>query len=155
MKTIALSLATVATAAAIVLLSTIPPSSAALFPFIHYHGHIVNELSANKVLLVDCQCSDHDLGNNYVEVGGEFEWSFKPHFLRQTLWHCYLDPDGTSHAYFVSYIDHMKNVDSHHNFIWVAKDDGVYARNPESRQDFFSYPWKPGHLRRAQRYISN
>ncbi|CAN1306640.1 S-protein homolog 1 [Linum perenne] len=110
-----------------------------------YHGHIVNELSPNKTLLVDCQCSDSDLGDHYINVGSEYQWSFKPHVFRSTTWHCYLAPDDNSHSYFAAFTDNIENVDAHHNFYWVAKDDGVYMRNNESHQDIYFDKWEVGH----------
>ncbi|CAN1144138.1 S-protein homolog 1 [Linum perenne] len=143
-KILALS-ALVVSLAATILLAEIPSSSGLVFPWIQYHGHIVNELSPNKTLLVDCQCSDSDLGDHYINIGSEYQWSFKPHVFWSTTWHCYLAPDDNSHSYFAAFTDNIENVDAHHNFYWVAKDDGVYMRNNESHQDIYFDKWEVGH----------
>ncbi|CAN1174997.1 hypothetical protein LINPERPRIM_LOCUS10269 [Linum perenne] len=126
------------------LLATIPTSSAWWYAMHHYHGHILNELNPNNVLYVRCSCSDDPGGNNYINVRSEYEWDFKPHLFRSTLWHCYLAPDYHRHAYFVAYIDatEARFIDEHHNFYWVAKEHGVYRRDPSTHDDHLNYYWE-------------
>ncbi|CAN0853852.1 S-protein homolog 1 [Linum grandiflorum] len=128
---------------ATILLSLISPSSADLYA-IKYEAHIVNELSANKVLYVHCHCTDHDLGDHYINVGSEFVWSFKSHVLRMTRWKCYLAPDNNRHVDFVAFSTNMSHIcfGERNTFYWVAKDDGIYMRDTlEFNLDHFSHPW--------------
>ncbi|CAN1175003.1 S-protein homolog 74 [Linum perenne] len=126
-----------------ILLSLVPPSSAG-FPLVTYHAHIVNELKPNNVLYVRCHCSDHDLGDQYINVNSEFEWNFRSHWFRSTIWQCYLAPDNNRHAYFKVFSGSMSSLimDKKYNFYWVAKDDGVYMRDTEHNTDNYAHPWQ-------------
>ncbi|CAN1144143.1 S-protein homolog 8 [Linum perenne] len=123
-----------------ILLATIPRSSA-LWHRPHYQVHILNELTNNKVLLVHCNCSDHDLGDSYIKVGMEYAWTFKEHAFRTTRWRCYLAPDSNRHAYFVAYEEETPNIGR--NVYWAAKEDGVYFRI-EGKADHLDWPWEIG-----------
>ncbi|CAN1306644.1 S-protein homolog 1 [Linum perenne] len=128
-----------------ILLVTIPRSSA-LWHRPHYQVHILNELTNNKVLLVHCNCSDHDLGDNHIKVGTEYAWTFKEHAFRTTRWRCYLAPDNNRHAYFVAYEEafDLNTRMFDFNVYWAVKDDGVYFRDPKSHKDVFSFAWQTG-----------
>ncbi|CAN1174998.1 hypothetical protein LINPERPRIM_LOCUS10270 [Linum perenne] len=129
-------------AVATILLATIPSSSANIF-YKRIHVHIVNNLIPNNVLYVRCHCSDHDLGDHYVNVGSEFELDFKTHVFRPTEWHCYLALDRDHHLYYVSYADTMSSefFDANNNLYWIAKYEGVYIRDPWDHIDYPSSTW--------------
>ncbi|CAN1175002.1 S-protein homolog 74 [Linum perenne] len=127
-------------AVVMILLAIIPSSSASYFNK-HIHAHILNELSPNNVLYVRCKCSDHDLGDHYVNVGSEFEWQFKEHVFRKTVWSCYLAPDNNRHVDYRAYYDDFQGyyLDKQNNVYWIAKDDGLYVRifSGKTRDEFY------------------
>ncbi|CAN1144140.1 S-protein homolog 74 [Linum perenne] len=101
--------------------------------------HIKNELSSGQVLYAHCHCTDHDLGDQYINVGNEFNWGFKPHFIRKDLWQCYLAPDKTHHAYFHVFDDSTPSND--YDLIFAAREDGVYYINQDTHVDEFFSSW--------------
>ncbi|CAN1144142.1 S-protein homolog 74 [Linum perenne] len=101
--------------------------------------HIKNELKSGQVLYAHCHCTDHDLGDHYINVGDEFNWNFKPHFIRKNLWQCYLTPDKTHHAYFHVYDSKTPTFDF--DLIFAAREDGVYYINQDSHVDEFFSSW--------------
>ncbi|CAN1175000.1 S-protein homolog 21 [Linum perenne] len=130
-------------AVATILLATVPSSSASFFKK-SIHAHIVNQLSPNNVLYVHCKCTDHDIGEHYVNVGSEFEWRFKEHAFFYTNWNCYLAPDYHRHVYYSAYYDQIagKYLDKENNIYWLVRDDGIYLRNFEKNTDDGMYPWE-------------
>ncbi|CAN1803708.1 S-protein homolog 74 [Linum perenne] len=101
--------------------------------------HIKNELSSGQVLYVHCHCTDHDLGDHYINTGVEFNWRFKPHFIRKNLWQCYLAPDKNHQAYFHVY--DFKTPPYDFDLIFAAKEDGVYYRNQDNNVDEYFSKW--------------
>ncbi|CAN1174994.1 hypothetical protein LINPERHAP2_LOCUS31674 [Linum perenne] len=126
---------------ATILLATIPTSLAWFFSMHRYYGHILNELSPGKVLYVRCYCSDDSGSDNYINVGSEYVWDFKPHKFRSTEWDCTLYPDSQRIAVFTAYSDGMDQnyIDWNHNFFYVVMEHGVFIRDPVARID---YPYK-------------
>ncbi|CAN1259912.1 hypothetical protein LINPERPRIM_LOCUS10268 [Linum perenne] len=110
-----------------------------------YHGHILNELSDNKVLYVRCRCNDDTGSDNYINVGSEYVWDFKPHKFRATTWDCTLAPDDQRFAAFTAYHDDMdpNYIDWNHNFFFVATEHGVYIRDPVAHMDYMWHYWEP------------
>ncbi|CAN0879349.1 S-protein homolog 74 [Linum grandiflorum] len=104
--------------------------------------HIRNELSPGKVLHVRCHCNDHDLGDQYINVGDEFNWNFQPHFIRETLWQCYAATDNNRQTNFHVYDKKTPSFDF--DLIFAAKEDGVYYRNQDSHEDELFSSWKLG-----------
>ncbi|CAN0879351.1 S-protein homolog 21 [Linum grandiflorum] len=103
--------------------------------------HVRNELNPGRVLYVHCHCTDHDLGDNYINVGVQYDFRFKVHFIRKNLWQCYLAPDYDRHLYFhVFDEDTPSDVD---DSTWVAKEDGIYYRYPDYSPpiDQYRYGW--------------
>ncbi|CAN0879336.1 S-protein homolog 9 [Linum grandiflorum] len=137
-----LSLAVVA-ATLLLATTTIPPSSADLLHRPQFHVHIINELSKNEVLSVQCNCTgDPPKPINYVkvEVGAEYELVFRKHWLEETRWTCFVSPspDILRNATFVAYED--STVHYEHNVYWAVKEDGVYFRFPGA-SDELDFPW--------------
>ncbi|CAN0879332.1 S-protein homolog 8 [Linum grandiflorum] len=133
------SLAIVVATTLLLLATTIPPSSAEWFRP-HFHVHIINELSQNEVLTVQCNCTDRPQPTTYVQVGSEYELVFRLHVWRDTRWTCYVSPDGNRHvtfaAYSTGYVD-----DYDHRFYWPVKEDGVYQRFP-GNPDLLAHQWE-------------
>ncbi|CAN1144149.1 S-protein homolog 1 [Linum perenne] len=132
-----------AAALVLLLLARIPQSSARWYPWgPPYHVHVVNELSDNKVLFVQCHCTHGYRPSGHVPAGTEYDWTFKPHFLKETLWQCYMNPDFHHHLNFVAY--DRNTIDYNKNVYWIAKDDGVYWRIPDGSPDTLRYKWHDG-----------
>ncbi|CAN0879330.1 S-protein homolog 8 [Linum grandiflorum] len=129
--------------ATIVLATTTPPSSAFGWHRPHYHVHIVNELSRNEVLLVQCNCTDTARPASRVKVGTEYEWTFKEHAFRDTRWTCYVSPDKNRRVRFLAYEEEDTTPDYNRNVFWAVKEDGVYFRNPGGH-DVLDYKWENG-----------
>ncbi|CAN0879325.1 S-protein homolog 74 [Linum grandiflorum] len=135
---------TIVIAVATLLLATTAPSSAwSIWP--HYHVHIVNELSRNEVLLVQCNCTDTARPASRVKVGTEYEWTFKEHAFRDTRWTCYVSPDKNRRVRFLAYEEAYEDTtpDYNRNVFWAVKEDGVYFRNPGGH-DVLDYKWENG-----------
>ncbi|CAN0879344.1 S-protein homolog 8 [Linum grandiflorum] len=134
------TLSLVLVVATLLLSTTIPPSSASWFHRPRYYVHVVNELTHNEVLFVACTCTDAPQPTSFLNAGSEYEWSFKEHLFRMTLWTCYLSPDNSRHLLFHAYEKHQPNYNKH--VYWVAKEDGVYSRFPDLG-DQLQFPWQP------------
>ncbi|CAN1144162.1 S-protein homolog 1 [Linum perenne] len=126
----------------LLVLTTIPTSSAKWFwPWAppHYTVHITNELVNKETLYLVCRSTRGSRPEAYVNFGAEYAWMFKPHFLGKTLWQCYLAPDNQRHKFFTVYDD--STIRYFDNVYWVAKEDGVYSRDPETPADTLIYTW--------------
>ncbi|CAN0879320.1 S-protein homolog 1 [Linum grandiflorum] len=132
------------TAAAVIILATIPPASSGWLSY--YHVHIINELDNAGSLLVHCHCTDHDIGEHYIVPGREFEWRFKEHIFRKTLWKCYLSPApyNSRHVDFVAFDDFTVTFGNH--VYWVAKEIGVFYRDADTLKDAFMFGWEHGRV---------
>ncbi|CAN1174995.1 hypothetical protein LINPERHAP2_LOCUS31675 [Linum perenne] len=133
---------------AVILLATISTSSAWFFAMHRYYGHILNELNPGRVLYVRCKCDDDSGSDNYIKVGSEYTWNFKPHKFRSTEWDCLLYPDDQRVAFFPVYYDDMdrRYIDWNHNFFYVATEHGVYIRDPVAHVDSLFRYWDPKEL---------
>lgn len=69
------------------------------FPLIKWHMHVVNGLSAGRVLFAHCQSKDDDLGHHNLTTGSELSWTFRNNFWGTTLFWCYTRT-GNQHATF-------------------------------------------------------
>ncbi|CAN0879337.1 S-protein homolog 8 [Linum grandiflorum] len=119
------------------LATTIPPSSASVFTKT-YTVHIINELSGKETLSVQCNCTDTSRPVGFVKPGTEYQWSFKNHFNRKTLWVCDLSPGNNRRATINAYQDMIPDYDR--NVYWAVKEDGIYFRYPGSA-DAKQYTW--------------
>ncbi|CAN1262617.1 S-protein homolog 74 [Linum perenne] len=118
---------------ATVIFSSLPPRDHSIT------AHIKNKLSSSQLLYVHCHCTDHDLGDHYVNFGDEFNWNFKSHYIQKNLWQCYLAPDKTHHAYFHVYDSRTSPFDF--DLIFEAREDGIYYINQDSHEDEFFSHW--------------
>ncbi|CAN1144169.1 S-protein homolog 8 [Linum perenne] len=142
---LALPLLTVAAVVTTVLLAGIPTSSSEEWWSSIYHIHIINQLSDDKVLKVNCNSSDNENLVIFVAPGTEYKWDFKKHyFFRSTLWQCYVSPQSKFHQNFIVFDDLTKAFD--YNVYWVVKNEGIYFRDPSRGVDIFKYKWQPGRL---------
>ncbi|CAK9309761.1 unnamed protein product [Citrullus colocynthis] len=57
--------------------------------FDKYYVHIINGFS-DVTIGVHCQSKDNDLGEQFVPVGGEFQWNFRTNFFGTTLFFCHI-----------------------------------------------------------------
>ncbi|CAN1144154.1 hypothetical protein LINPERHAP2_LOCUS13957 [Linum perenne] len=126
--------------AILVILSTISSSSAFHWPWDPptYTVHIINGLTGTKPLYAHCRCTHNYQPKTYVDHGAEYDLTFKSHVLKPTRWECYLAPDSIRRNYIIVYDDHTKTYDN--NVYWVAKEDGIYNRDPQGT-DTFTYEW--------------
>ncbi|CAN1306651.1 hypothetical protein LINPERPRIM_LOCUS26870 [Linum perenne] len=138
-KILALPVTTVAVAI-LVILSTVSPTTGWPWDLPTYHVHIISTLRGNKQLYVHCRCTHDYRPKASVKAGAEYEWRFKAHFRKTTRWECYLAPDSIRRNFIVVYDDknHTKTYDN--NVYWVAKEDGIYNRDPQGT-DTFTYEW--------------
>ncbi|CAN1144137.1 hypothetical protein LINPERHAP2_LOCUS13942 [Linum perenne] len=128
---------TIVTMVAVLLLSTIPPSSAQAT----YTAHIVNS-GANDVILVRCKSNDNQiLGDQSVLANQEATWTFKA--TPTTSCSCYVAPNRSQQRDFVVFGPGSGNpvMDAQNNFFWVIKADGIYKRNPMTKAETLAYPW--------------
>ncbi|CAN0879324.1 hypothetical protein LINGRAHAP2_LOCUS12968 [Linum grandiflorum] len=141
---------TIVIAVATLLLATTAPSSAwSIWSKPTFHAHVINELGRNEMLFVHCHCTDHDQDVHHINVGTEYGWTFKKHyFFKSNLWQCYVSPedDIDRHSDFIAFNDETESFD--YNIYWVAKEDGIYFREPTqgSYKDTLQYQWIPGRL---------
>ncbi|CAN1144157.1 S-protein homolog 31 [Linum perenne] len=125
----------------LVILSTISPTSGSIFHVDTFRVHIFNELSDNKNLYVHCHCTDGYRPEARIPVGTDYNWSFKQHVFSITHWRCLVAPDNNRYLWFTAYDDAIGTFNN--NVYWVAKEDGVYARNPNPvpKKDTFLHGW--------------
>ncbi|CAN1306642.1 S-protein homolog 74 [Linum perenne] len=126
-------------AACMLLQVMVIPSSSAYSFLDPVTVHVKNKLSSGRVLYVHCHCTDHELGDQYINIGVEFTFRFRPHFFRKNLWQCYLAPDYNHHAYFHVFDDTTPR--RVYDIIFEAREDGVYYINQESEEDEFFSKW--------------
>ncbi|KAK8572425.1 hypothetical protein V6N12_028478 [Hibiscus sabdariffa] len=60
---------------------------------------IYNDLTQGKDLIVHCKSKDDDLGVRHIAYGNNFEFHFRPTFLRRTLFHCTFQWDTVTHRF--------------------------------------------------------
>ena len=56
--------------------------------FAKHHVRIINNLN-NKLLNYHCKSGDNDLGIRTLQPKGEWEFSFRLHWIASTLFYCY------------------------------------------------------------------
>ncbi|CAN1306672.1 S-protein homolog 8 [Linum perenne] len=140
---LALPLLTVAAVVTTVLLAGIPTSSSEEWWSSIYHIHIINQLSDDKVLKVNCNSSDNENlgGDKYVNHGEGIQWWFTMDYIFPLTWQCRLAPDQRRRVTFNAYEKGIRDFD--HHVYWAINEDGVYFRNPDGRHfDIYDYGWE-------------
>ncbi|KAE8660776.1 26S protease regulatory complex subunit 4 family protein [Hibiscus syriacus] len=112
--------------------------------FTRWYVHVVNGLSNGRTLFVHCNSKDDDLGGRNLDPETDFNWSFRQHVLRRTLFWCYVSKDGAHASFKVFWQDVLLfHKCAWKDCIWIAKDDGVYIKDLARNTDEFRRRWKP------------
>ncbi|CAN4090970.1 unnamed protein product [Withania somnifera] len=97
-----------------------------------YEVHVINKLSTNAPKLrVHCASKDDDLGNNYLPIGGDLNWSFCESFFDQTLYFCHFWWGSKDKAFDVfNYAPYCVKDAKVANYLkyckWEVRNDGFY-----------------------------
>lgn len=104
---------------------------------------IINMIEYDKVMIIDCQSLDDDLGQHTLLYGQSMEWRFKPNFTKTTLFYCNAKwkSDVTLRIHFDAY-EYMKD---HYgcgsDCRWLFTINGVYAYDSKNDSWGFRFPW--------------
>lgn len=102
---------------------------------------ITNRLGSGKNLTIHCRSKDDDLGEEVVENGGVYAWSFKTNAWGTTLFYCDLNWEGMSGFSFDAYSFRRDFVRCKSSCSWLVAKEGVYQRNEISGFWEFMYFW--------------
>ncbi|XP_071689340.1 S-protein homolog 3-like [Rutidosis leptorrhynchoides] len=111
---------------------------------IHIHSE-VNDVHIN------CKSKDDDLGDNYLNVGEEYNFKFCMNVIGSTLFYCHFDWEGKQAQF-----DVFRKIDGRNpewckqgqghkvNCYWDVKEDGFYipgSFDPEPNKWYVKYDW--------------
>lgn len=94
-----------------------------------FHIHVKNGLSDNQNLLrIHCQSKNDDLGFHDLNVGEEFEWSFRVNFQDTTLYFCHFwwkNLDASFDTFNFTFARRFCGT-SPNVCYWLVKENGFY-----------------------------
>ncbi|KAK9149143.1 hypothetical protein Scep_007900 [Stephania cephalantha] len=109
------------------------------------HVHVVNNIkSASNRIYVHCKSRDNDLGDQYLPLNKEFQWSFRDNIMGTTLFFCTINWKNVHDKrryglVYDSYVALKTKCDT--DCIWSARSDGVYFYEEDSKSYVFKYYW--------------
>ncbi|XP_038682051.1 S-protein homolog 74-like [Tripterygium wilfordii] len=140
---VAASLATIPTNPCLVVATKASPRRV-LPEFTKWHVSVVNGLRA-EIMAIHCRSKDNDLGARDLSPGTNFTWSFRENFFQRTLFWCNVEKDDGHARFDVFWQDVLLFYKClWKECIWVAKHDGIYLKDLDTKNDEFRYKWEPG-----------
>ena len=107
--------------------------------FAKHHVRIINNLN-NKLLNYHCKSGDDDLGIRTLQPKGEWEFSFRLHWIASTLFYCYFWYDNF-YAAFDVYSAYLAKVCGGNNYYWTVQEDGFYLYNTYLNTNWKIHDW--------------
>ena len=112
-----------------------------------HYVRIVNNLD-NYVLFYHCKSKDDDLGLRKLQPGENWQFSFQVNFFETTLFFCNFWYTNSSkikfHAVFDVFSTNFELIQhcGGYDCIWIAKDDGLYLYNSETKMALKEHDWE-------------
>ncbi|GMI70159.1 hypothetical protein like AT1G04645 [Hibiscus trionum] len=98
---------------------------------------IYNDLTPRTDLIVHCKSKNDDLGVQHIAYGNYYEFDFRPSVLRNTLFHCTFQWNGTTNRFDI-YVQVRDQLFCDH-CVWKVRPDGpCLLVNPT-----ICYSWAP------------
>lgn len=101
----------------------------ACFATSQHHVHVLSNLPQDSApLRIHCSSKNDDLGYHNLFPTQEFQWTFCPDFIPNTLYFCHLWWFPKEKAFDV-YKEGINKERPTHDSWWIAKSDGIYFSN--------------------------
>ena len=102
------------------------------------HVKLQNGLEGNLDLKLHCKSKEDDLGEQHLRYEQTYEFSFKPHWFKQTQYYCSFRWQGACYWFDVYIKDRDKNFCE--DCGWVVTQAGPYRNEGPGKPSYYS--WK-------------